>query len=176
MVGGLVLSSENRKDQGESGAERSKLRDGQERFSSKAKLRKKRSGHQRTQRIREWRAKRKLEFEENDPTANLIPVETCGSKVGLHIDADSFLECVFHAQFQVNHIPVFFILLPFQTPSTPPRPSNIVYIYRAYQHYCIIYFPALQLYIHRTKCSSNSKIIFIRNQRYRRIQYHMVVS
>ena len=35
MVGGLVLSSENRNDQGESGAERSELRDGQGRFSSK---------------------------------------------------------------------------------------------------------------------------------------------
>lgn len=125
MVGGLVLSSENRKDQGESGAERSKLRDGQERFSSKAKLRKKRSGHQRTQRIREWRAKRKLEFEENDPTANLIPVETCGSKVGLHIDADSFLECVFHAQFQVNHIPVFLNCCHFKLLLLLPDPATL---------------------------------------------------
>ena len=40
-VGGLVLSSENSNDQGESGAEGSELRDGQRRFSSKAKLGKK---------------------------------------------------------------------------------------------------------------------------------------
>ena len=37
----LVLSSENKNDQGESGAERSELRDGQGQFSSKAKLEKK---------------------------------------------------------------------------------------------------------------------------------------
>ena len=100
MAGGLVLSSENSNDQGESGAERSELRDGQGRFSSKAKLGKKKSGHQRTQGIREWRAKRKLEFEENDPIAKLIPVETRASKVRVHFDADSFLERVFHAQFK----------------------------------------------------------------------------
>ena len=35
MVGGLVLSSENRNDQGESGAERSELRDGQGQFKVK---------------------------------------------------------------------------------------------------------------------------------------------
>ena len=92
MVGGLVLSSENINDQGESGAERCELRDGQGRFSSKAKLEKKRSGHRRTQGIREWRAKRKLEFEENDPTANLIPVETRARKVRVHFDSDSILE------------------------------------------------------------------------------------
>ena len=106
IVGGLVLSSENRNDQGESGAERSELRDGQGQFSSKAKLKKKkRRGHQRTQGIREWRAKRKLEFEERDPTAKFIPVETCASKVRVHFDA--LLLGVFLAQFQVNHIPVF---------------------------------------------------------------------
>ena len=42
MVGSLVLSSENKNDQGESGAERSELRDGQGQFSSKVKLEKKR--------------------------------------------------------------------------------------------------------------------------------------
>lgn len=121
IVGGLVLSSENSNDQGESGAERSELRDGQGRFSSKAKLGKEESGQQRTQGIREWRAKRKLEFEENDPTAKLIPVVTRASKVRVHFDADSFLERVFHAQFQVNHIPAFLyccsfklLLLPYQ--------------------------------------------------------------
>ena len=41
MVGSLVLSSENKNDQGESGAERSELRDGQGQLSSKAKLEKK---------------------------------------------------------------------------------------------------------------------------------------
>ena len=96
MVGGLVLSSENSNDQGECGAERSELRDGQGRFSCKAKLGKRRSGHQRTQGIREWRAKRKLEFEENNPTAKFIPVETRASKVRVRFDADSFLERVFH--------------------------------------------------------------------------------
>ena len=105
MVGGLVLSSENRNDQGESGAERSELRDGQGQFSSKAKLEKQRSGHQRTQGIREWRAKRKLEFEESDPTAKFIPVETRASKVRVHLD--ELLLGVFLAQFQVNHVPVF---------------------------------------------------------------------
>ena len=50
MAGGLVLSSENSNDQGESGVERSELRDGQGRFSSKAKLGKKKSGHKRTSR------------------------------------------------------------------------------------------------------------------------------
>ena len=59
MVGGLVLSSENKNDQGEIGAERSESRDGQGRFSSKEKLGKTRTGHQRTQGIREWRAKKK---------------------------------------------------------------------------------------------------------------------
>ena len=68
-------------------------------FQVKEKLGKKRSGHQRTQGIREWRAKRKLEFEENDSTAKLIPVETRASKVRVHFDADAFLERVFHAQF-----------------------------------------------------------------------------
>ena len=45
MGGGLVLSSENSNDQAESGAERSELRDGQGRFSSKARLGKQKSGH-----------------------------------------------------------------------------------------------------------------------------------
>ena len=58
------------------------------------------SGHQGTQGIRGWRAKRKLEFEENDPTATLILVETRASKVKVQFDADSFLERVFHAQFK----------------------------------------------------------------------------
>ena len=114
LVGGLVLSSENKNDQGESGAERSELRDRQGRFSSKGKLEKKRSGHQRSQGIREWRAKRKLEFEENDPTAKLSSVETRASKVRVHFDVDSFLERVFYAQFQVNHIPVFLYCCSFK--------------------------------------------------------------
>ncbi len=78
------------------------MRDGQGQFSSKAKLEKKRSGHQRTQGIREWRAKRKLEFEESDPTAKFIPVETRASKVRVHFD--ELLLGVLLAQFQVNHI------------------------------------------------------------------------
>ena len=176
MVGGLVLSSENSNDQGESGAERSELRDGQGRSSSKAKLGKRGSGHQRTRGIREWRSKRKLKFEENDPTAKFIPVETRASKVRVHFDAGSFLERVFHAQFQVSHIPIFLYCCSFKLPSPPPLPSNIIHIYGAYQHDCIVYFTALQLYIHRTKCSSNFKITCIRNKRYRRIQYHMVVG
>ena len=97
--------------------------DGQGRFSSKAKLEKRRGGHQRTQGIREWRAKRKLEFEENDPTAKLIPVETRASKVRVHFDADSFLERVLHAQVQVNHIPVFLYCFPFKLLLLLPCPA-----------------------------------------------------
>ena len=123
MVGGLVLSSENRNDQGESGAERSELRDGQGQFSSKVKLEKKRSGHQRTQGIRKWRAKRKLEFEENDPPAKLIPVETRASKVRGHFDA--LLLGVFLAQFQVNHIPVFLHCCSFKPLLLLPYPATL---------------------------------------------------
>ena len=173
MVGGLVLSSENRNDQGENGAERSELRDGQGRFSSKTKLEKCRSGHQRTLGIREWRAKRKLDFEENP---KLIPVETRASKVRVHFQCRLFLRKSFPCPVSSKPRTCLFMLLPYQTPSPPPLPSNIVHISWAYQHDCIIYFPALQLYIYRTKCSSNFKIIFIRNERYRRIQFHMVVD
>ena len=118
MVGGLVLSSEIKNDQGESGAERSELRDGQGQFSSKAKLEKGRSGHQRTQGIREWRAKRKLEFEESDPTAKFIPVETRASKVKVHFDA-------LHAQFQVSYIPVFLYCCSFKPLLLLPYPATL---------------------------------------------------
>ena len=111
MVGGLVLSSENSNDQGESGAERSELRDGQGRFSCKAKLGKRRSGHQRTQGIREWRAKRELEFEENNPTANFIPVETRASKVRVRFDADSFLDRVFHVNKRTTYLSPYTVAL-----------------------------------------------------------------
>ena len=95
MVGGLVLSSEREKvERSEANCETDKGD-----FQVKRNWKKKRSGHRRTQGIREWRAKRKLEFEENDPTAMLIPVKTRASKVRVHFDADSFLERVFDAQF-----------------------------------------------------------------------------
>ena len=159
MVGGLVLSSEHRNDQGETGAERGELRDGQGQFSSKAKLEKKRSGHQRTQEIREWRAKRKLEFEESDPTAKLIPVETRASKVRVHFDA--LLLGVFLAQFQVNHIPVFLCCCSFKPFLLLPYPATLFTFIEHINMIAFFYFPALQLYIHRTNYSSNFKITLI---------------
>ena len=96
------------------------MRDGQGQFSSKAKLEKKRSGHQRTQDIREWRAKRnwKLEFEESDPTAKFIQVETRASKVRVYFDA-------LHAQFQVNHIPVILCCCSFKPLLLLPYPATM---------------------------------------------------
>ena len=76
MVGDVLYNSEDINKQNESspgtsaeasGTEgrRREVRDARGRFARKSE--KSRSGFKRTQGIREWRAKRKLEFDENDP-------------------------------------------------------------------------------------------------------------
>ena len=90
MVGGVVLSSDERTTQHSPGTPASKrgtegrrreLRDERGRFASKSRVEKSRTGFQRNRGIREWRAKRKLEFDENDPPTKL---ETRASKVRVH--------------------------------------------------------------------------------------------
>ena len=132
---------------------REKVEDGRGQFSSKAKLEKKRSGHQWTQGIREWRAKRKLEFEKSNPTAKLIPVETCASKVRVHFDA--LLLEVFHAQFQVNHIhvPVFLYCCSF-------RPLLLLYypatMFTFIEHINMI---AFFIFLHFNNCIFTEQIV-----------------
>ena len=92
MVGGVVLSSDDRTTQhspgtpaGKRGTEgrRRELQDERGRFASTSRVEKSRTGFQRTRGIREWRAKRKLEFDENDPPTKL---ETRASKVRVHFE------------------------------------------------------------------------------------------
>ena len=120
MVGGFVINSvddETHKTPAGAGAFEgpSEIRDERGRFTSKSKIGKQRSGTDRTKGISDWRAKRKLEFpDENEPPTKR---ETRASKVRVWLtEHHEFYICIFdnthdHHNQKSNFCPRFSGLL-----------------------------------------------------------------